>query len=324
MKKRILSGIQPSGVLHIGNYVGALKQWVELQKTTDAFFCIVDLHAITVRQNPLELHAKIRELAKLYIACGIDPHKSTIFVQSRVPAHAELAWILNTVTKIAELERMTQFKDKTKQNRANVSAGLLCYPVLMTADILLYQSDLVPVGDDQTQHLELTRTIAKRFNAQFGDVFRLPSAMIPKTGARIMALDDPTSKMSKSGQPSNYLSLLDDEKTIRKKISRAVTDSGSEITMSKEKPAMSNLLTIFSLLSNTPATDLERRYIGKGYSEFKDDLAHAVVDFVKPIQKKFASIPDKDIETILRHGAKKAQSIALKTLEQAQRAMGLG
>ncbi|MBI2426427.1 MAG: tryptophan--tRNA ligase [Candidatus Kerfeldbacteria bacterium] len=324
MKQRILSGIQPSGVLHIGNYLGALKQWVELQETYDALFCIVDLHAITVKQDPKELRAKIRELAKLYIACGIGPKKSTIFVQSHVPAHTELGWILNTITKISELERMTQFKDKAGKNRAHVNAGLLCYPTLMAADILLYQTDLVPVGEDQTQHLELTRTLAKRFNTQFGEVFRIPEGYFPKAGARIMALDDPTVKMSKSGAPANYLALLDDEKTIRKKVARAVTDSGSEIKAAHDKPAMTNLLTITHLLSGESIADIEHRYRGKGYRELKQDLADRVVDFLAPIQQRTRNISDNEIETLLQEGAKRAREIASQTLTDVQRVLGLG
>lgn len=324
MKQRILSGIQPSGVLHIGNYLGALKQWAELQNTYEALFCIVDLHAITVKQEPRELHAKIRELAKLYIACGIDPAKAVIFVQSHVPAHAELAWILNTVTKVSELERMTQYKDKASRHAANINAGLFCYPVLMAADILLYQTDLVPVGDDQTQHLELTRTIAKRFNGQFGDIFHIPESTPPKTGARILALDDPTAKMSKSGAPASFISLLDDESTVRKKIARAVTDSDSDIRAGHNKPAMTNLLTIFHLLTNESVQNLEQRYKGKGYSEFKEDLADVMITFQKPIQERYAALSENAVETILDNGAKYARAIASKTLAEVERAIGLG
>lgn len=322
MKQRIFSAIQPSGVIHIGNYLGALKNWIELQKTYDALFCIVDLHAITVKQDPKALHAKIRELAKLYIAVGINPE--TIFVQSRVPEHAELAWILNTVTKVAELERMTQYKDKASRHAANINAGLFCYPVLMAADILLYQTDLVPVGDDQTQHLELARTVAKRFNAQFGDVFRVPEGYFPKSGARILSLDDPTAKMSKSGAPASFISLLDDESTIHKKIARAVTDSGSDIRARSDKPALTNLLTIHHLLSGMSLADLEKRYIGKGYKEFKADLADVIAAFLQPIQERYAALSDRAIETALNNGREKARAIASETLADVQRTIGLG
>ncbi len=271
MKKRIFSGIQPSGNLHLGNYLGAIKNWVELQDKYDPIFCVVDLHAITVPQKPKELRQKTIEVAKTYLAAGIDPEKSTIFVQSRVPEHTELAWILNTITKLPELERMTQFKDKSQQHTQNINAGLFNYPVLMAADILLYDTNIVPVGEDQVQHIEIARTLARRFNQMFGETFTVPEPYVVKEGMRIMGLDDPTKKMSKSAESaSNYISLADDPDTVREKIKKAVTDSEKEIRYSDDKPAIKNLINIYSLLDNIKPKEIEDIYRDKRYSEFKN------------------------------------------------------
>jgi tryptophanyl-tRNA synthetase len=321
---RALSGIQPSGELHLGNYLGAIRNWIQLQETVEAFYCIVDLHAITVRQDPQKLRRNIRVLARFYVACGLDPQKSTLFIQSHVPAHTTLGWMLNTITKIPELERMTQFKDKSSQHRENINAGLLTYPSLMAADILLYHPQLIPVGEDQQQHIELTRTLAERFNKRYGEVFTLPQGYIPKPGARIMGLDDPTRKMSSSAStPFNYISLLDDAKTVEKKIKRAVTDSGTEIRAGKDKPAITNLLLITSLLTATPVSDLEQRYVGKGYGAFKKDLTQTIIQFLEPIQKRYHALSDHEIDAILQKGAEHANVIAEKTLHDAMTAMGL-
>ena len=249
MSQRIFSGVQPSGNLHIGNYLGAIKNWVKLQDEFESIFCVVDLHAITVPQDPEELRKKTIEIAKIYLAAGIDPEKSTIFVQSQIAEHAELCWILNTIAKISEMERMTQFKDKS-ENKEGVGMGLFDYPVLMAADILLYDTNIVPVGEDQVQHVELARTLARRFNQKFGETFVVPEPKLVKEGARIMGLDDPTKKMSKSASSEyNYISLTDDTETIRRKIKKAVTDSGSEIVYQEDKPALYNLINIYSLFS---------------------------------------------------------------------------
>ena len=250
MPKRIFSGAQPTNQLHLGNYLGALRNWVELQNDYESFFCVVNLHALTVPQEPKALAAKTRELARIYLAAGINPAVSTIFVQSDVTEHAELAWILNCVTRMSELDRMTQFKEKGRQQRENTSVGLFDYPVLMAADILLYQTELVPVGDDQKQHLELTRDVAIRFNRDFGETFRVPEPFIPKVGARIMALDNPSKKMSKSDEsPNGAILLLDDKDSVRRKFKRAVTDSGTDMRFDASRPAITNLLTIFQLLT---------------------------------------------------------------------------
>ena len=260
MRKRIFSGAQPTGNLHIGNYLGALRNWVELQHDYESFFCVVDLHAITVPQDPAKLTAKTREVARIYLAAGVDPNVSTIFVQSDVAEHAELAWVVNCVVRISELERMTQFKDKAKKQRENVLAGLLTYPALMAADILLYQTDLVPVGKDQQQHLELTRDVAERFNRDFGETFKVPDAFIPKVGAKIMALDDASKKMSKSDENVNgSIMLMDDADTVRRKFKRAVTDSGTEIRFDETRPAITNLLSVYQILTGRTPEEIERR-----------------------------------------------------------------
>lgn len=323
-KKIVFSGIQPSGTLHIGNYLGAIQNWVQLQHETQSYFCVVDLHAITVRQDPEELRANTLGVAKTYLAAGIDPQHATIFVQSHVMEHAELAWLLSTICYIGELSRMTQFKDKAGLKGENVGAGLFTYPTLMAADILLYNTDVVPVGEDQKQHLELTRDLAQRFNRAFGKTFVVPEPMIGKVGARIMGLDDPTRKMSKSeARPGHYIALLDPPDTIRKKIARAVTDSGTEIRFGEDKPAISNLLTIYHLMSGIPIPHLEDSYRGKGYAEFKRDLAETVVEGLRPLQERYAALDDAEVLRLLREGARRASAVAAETLRRAKERMGL-
>lgn len=320
----VFSGVAPSGVPHIGTYLGAIKNWLELQKDYQCIFCVVDLHAMTVPQEPQKLKSKILEVAKIYLAAGIDPAKSIIFVQSHVKEHAELCWILNTLARIPELERMTQFKDKSKEHKKDVNMGLFDYPVLMAADILLYKTQGVPVGEDQQQHVELARTLAERFNSRFGGIFVLPKALVRKEGARIMALDDPSKKMSKSAaSPANYLALTDPPDVIREKIKKAVTDSGKEIVAGPDKPALSNLLTIYSLLVNKSVADIEKMYQGKGYADFKADLAEVIVDFLKPFQKKYKELDDKEVLKILQEGAAKARAIAGQTMKEVREAVGL-
>ncbi|MBX5435737.1 MAG: tryptophan--tRNA ligase [Alicyclobacillaceae bacterium] len=322
--KRVFSGIQPSGTLTIGNYLGAMRQFVDLQEEADCLFCVVDMHAITVPQEPADLRRNTRSLAALYLAAGIDPERSVLFVQSHVPAHAELGWILQCVVHFGELGRMTQFKDKSTKKNV-VTAGLFTYPALMAADILLYQADLVPVGDDQKQHLELTRDIAERFNARFGHTFTVPEVMIPKVGGRIMSLEDPTKKMSKSDESAGaYISMLDDADTIRRKIARAVTDSGREVRYdTAEKPAISNLMTIYALCAGKSLADVEAMYEGKGYGVFKKDLAEVVVATLEPIQARYRELVESDeIEHILREGARKARERAAATLDQVKERIG--
>lgn len=323
--KRIFSGAQPTGNVHLGNYLGALRNWVALQKEYESFFCIVNLHAITVAQDAKVLAAKTRELARIYLAVGIDPEVSTIFVQSDVPHHAEMTWLLNCVTRMSELERMTQFKDKARKQQENVAVGLFDYPVLMAADILLYQTDLVPVGEDQKQHLELTRDIAIRFNRDYGETFRVPDAFIPKVGARIMSLTDPDKKMSKSDEESEAgcIMLLDDADSVRRKFKRAVTDSGTEIRFDPKRPAITNLLTIYHLLTGKSQDEIEQHFAGQGYATLKAELADEAIRFLKPIQERVRDIDDGKLDNILERGATRAQSIAEVTLANAKRNMGL-
>ncbi|PIR92403.1 tryptophan--tRNA ligase [Candidatus Falkowbacteria bacterium CG10_big_fil_rev_8_21_14_0_10_44_15] len=325
MNKTIFSGVQPSGNLHLGNYLGALKNWVALQNQYRCIFCVVDYHAITLKQDPKVLRSKILEIAKLYLAAGINPETAIIFQQSQVSAHTELAWILNTITKTAELQRMTQFKDKAKENKENINMGLFDYPVLMAADILLYNTDLVPVGDDQSQHVELTRVLARRFNSRFKDVFKLPEVYIQKQGARVMGLDDPRKKMSKSASSEfNYVALLDKPAMARKKIMKAVTDSGSEIKFDlRKKPALANLLAIYSLLANVSVQELEARYNGHGYGELKKDLAEVVAKFLAEFQHRFSGFDDQFINNILEQGRQKASAIAAETLTKVKEAIGV-
>src|SRR6266508_2766643 len=312
--KRIFSGAQPTGNVHLGNYLGALRNWVALQHEYESFFCIVNLHAITIAQKPQILAATTRELARIYLAVGIGPKVSTIFVQSDVAEHAELTWLLNCVTRMSELERMTQFKDKARKQEENVGVVLFDYPVLMAADILLYQTDLVPVGEDQKQHLELTRDIAIRFNRDYGETFRVPDAFIPKVGARIMSLADPTKKMSKSDEESEAgcVMLLDDADAVRRKFKRAVTDSGTEIRFDERRPAINNLLTKKS------TEEIEEHFSGKGYAKLKEDLADVTIEFLKPFQERVKQIDDGKLNAILERGANRAQAIASKTLSEAK------
>ncbi|NEX78864.1 tryptophan--tRNA ligase [Bacillus thermocopriae] len=326
MMKTIFSGIQPSGTITLGNYIGALKQFVELQNEYNCYFCIVDQHAITVPQDPVALRKNIRSLAALYIAVGIDPDKATLFIQSEVPAHAQAGWIMQCISYIGELERMTQFKDKSAGKEA-VSASLLTYPPLMAADILLYNADLVPVGEDQKQHLELTRDLAERFNKKYRDILTIPDVRIPEVGARIMSLQDPTKKMSKSDPNQKaFLSLLDEPKQIEKKIKSAVTDSEGIVKYDKvNKPGISNLLSIYSILGGKSISELEEMYQGKGYGDFKSDLAEVVVNAFKPIQDKYYElINSSELDDILDRGAEKANKVASKTLKKMENAMGLG
>lgn len=321
----IFSGIQPSGTITIGNYLGAMKQFVELQEEHDCYFCVVNQHAITVAQDPVELRKNIRSLAALYLACGINPDKSTLFVQSEVPAHGQLGWIMQCISYIGELERMTQFKDKSKGKEA-VSAALLTYPPLMAADILLYNTEIVPVGDDQKQHIELTRDLAERFNNRYREVFTIPEIRIPKVGARVMSLAEPTKKMSKSDTNAKaMISLLDEPKVIEKKIKSAVTDSEGTVKYDKEnRPGISNLLTIYSSFAQKSIEELEAQYDGKGYGEFKSDLAQVIIDALKPIQDRYQElIQSPELDEILDKGAEKANRVAIKQMRKVENAMGL-
>ncbi|MCK5211244.1 tryptophan--tRNA ligase [Candidatus Parcubacteria bacterium] len=324
-KPKIFSGVQPSGNLHIGNYLGAIRQFVALQDEYDCVFCVVDLHAITVPQEPESLRKRIIEVARLFLAAGIDPDKSIIFQQSEVSAHAELSWIFNTVARMSDLRKMTQFKDKSEGEVENVSVGLFDYPVLMAADILLYDTEVVPVGDDQLQHVELARELAKRFNHQHKETFIVPKAKILKSGARIMALDDPTKKMSKSAESANSrIELLDSPEKAAKKIMRATTDSDSTVKLDyKNKPGISNLLTMHHLLSGKEIKVLEKEFAGKGYGDFKKAVAEEVKLFLTAFQTKYNKIDDNDVRKILDDGAKRAQPIAKKTLQKVKERIGL-
>jgi tryptophanyl-tRNA synthetase len=324
MRKRIFSGAQPTGNLHIGNYIGALRNWTELQHEYDSFFCIVNLHAITIAQDPARLREKTREVARLYLAAGIDPKVSTVFVQSDVPEHAELTWVLNCVTRIGELDRMTQFKEKGRKQRENAGVGLFDYPVLMAADILLYQTDLVPVGQDQKQHLELTRDIGMRFNRDYGETFRIPDPYIPKVGARILALDDPAKKMSKSDENVNGgIFLTDDADTIRRKFKRAVTDSGTEIRFDEARPAITNLLTIYQLLTGRTREEIEAHFADKGYAQLKNDLADATIEFLTPFQERVRGISDEELDRIFASGRERASEVARATFKEVKERLGL-
>ncbi len=323
-KKRIFSGIQPSGNLHIGNYLGAIQNWIKLQNEYDSIFCVVDMHAITVPQNPEELKKRTIEVARIYLASGIDPKKCAIFIQSHISEHSELMWILNTITKISELEKMTQFKDKSgKNSKAGIDAGLMNYPILMAADILLYNTQVVPVGKDQKQHIELARDLAKRFNKKFGETFIIPEAYTKKESENIMGLDDPTKKMSKSAPSEyNYIALSDDAETVRRKIKKAVTDSGSEIVYSDDKPAFKNLINIYSLLSDKTAKEVEELYQNKNYADFKNDLAEVIIAFLKPLQERMKELTDDKVLAILKEGADKVRSIARKKLDEVKKKIG--
>lgn len=324
--KTIFSGVQPTGIITLGNYIGAFRQFTELQHEAQCLFCIVDQHAITVEQDPAELSKAIRSLAATYIASGIDPEKAVLFIQSEVPAHAQAGWIMQCISYIGELERMTQFKDKS-DGKEGVSSALLTYPPLMAADILLYNTDVVPVGDDQKQHMELTRDLAERFNKRYGNVLTIPEVRIPKNGARIKSLQDPLKKMSKSDpNKKGTISLLDTPKEIEKKIKSAVTDSEGIVKYDVEnKPGVSNLLTIESALSGVSIDELVAKYDGLGYGAFKAGVAEAVINHLTPIQEKYYELLDSPIlDEILDKGAEKASAIASVTLEKMEAAMGLG
>ena len=324
-KKRVLSCIQPSGLLTLGNYLGALKNWAAMQSEFDCFFAVADLHAITVRQEPAKLRSQIYSTYAMLLALGIDPEKNTVFIQSQVPEHAALSWLLSCYTQFGEMSRMTQFKDKSKKHPDNINVGLFSYPVLMAADILLYKPDLVPVGADQKQHLEIARDIAIRFNNIYGDVFTVPDGYIPKAGARIKSLQDPSKKMSKSDDNANaWVALLDDRDTIIRKFKRAVTDSDSEIRMSDDKPGVSNLITIYSAVTDKSVAEVEREFTGRGYGEFKPAVAEAVIETLRPVRERYEQIiGEKDyLAEVAAKGAEKAQRIAHKTLMKAMKKVG--
>jgi len=352
MKKRIFSGAQPTGDLHIGNYLGALRNWVALQDEYEAFYCVVNMHAITLPQDPEVLRQKTLDLARIYLAAGVDLEKSTIFVQSDVPQHAELTWVLSCIARMGELERMTQFKDKARtgqkstlertreaavgistpdtrdlamaRNAERAGVGLFTYPVLMAADILLYQTDLVPVGKDQKQHLELARDLAGRFNRDFGEAFKVPEPYIPPVGANILSLLDPTKKMSKSDEnPNGSIFLLDDADTITKKVKRAVTDSGTTINFDDSRPAIKNLLTIYQLLTGKTSDECVEHFAESGYGQFKAELAEAVIEFLRPFQERIKEFDDEMLRSQLKTGADKAQDIAAATLADVYTRMGI-
>lgn len=324
-KKALFSGMQATGNLTLGNYLGALKNWVNLCDEYECFYSVVDMHSITVRQDPAELRKRARALLTLYIAAGLDPEKNCIYYQSHVSGHAELAWILNCFTYMGELSRMTQFKDKSAKHADNINAGLFDYPVLMAADILLYQADVVPVGIDQMQHLELTRDIAQRFNSIYGDVFTVPEAYIGKQGAKIMSLQDPTKKMSKSDEnPNASIYLMDDPDTIMRKCKRAVTDSEAIVAYRDEQPGVKNLIDIYSTCLNKTPAEVEKEFEGKGYGDFKMAVGEAVVSVLKPLQDRVADLEkNKDyIDTVIKNNAEKAQYVSNKTLRKVQKKVG--
>lgn len=324
-KKVLFSGMQSTGNLTLGNYLGALKNWVTLSDEYECFYSVVDMHSITVRQNPAELRKRARALLTLYIAAGLDPEKNCIYYQSHVSGHAELAWILNCFTYMGELQRMTQFKDKSAKHADNINAGLFTYPVLMAADILLYQADVVPVGKDQMQHLELTRDIAQRFNGIYGDVFTVPEPYIGKVGAKIMSLQDPTKKMSKSDEnPNASIYLMDDPDTIMRKFKRAVTDSEAQVLYRDEQPGIKNLIDIYCACTGKTPADVEREFDGKGYGEFKPAVGEAVVDVLRPLQERVAELEKEKayIDGIIKNNAEKAQYFSNKTLRKVQKKIG--
>jgi tryptophanyl-tRNA synthetase len=327
MKKRVFSGIQPTGNIHIGNYLGAIKYWVAMQEKYDNVYCIVDLHAITVPQEPADLNAKIREVTGLLLAAGIDQERSIVFVQSHISAHSELAWILNCFIPMGWMQRMTQFKEKSQKQREQVSVGLFDYPALMAADILLYRTDVVPVGEDQKQHVELARDAAQRFNSIYGETFTLPEPLIPDVGARIMGLDDPTKKMSKSEDtPGHAINLLDPPDTIRSKIMRATTDSRREIRFDESRPGINNLLVIYQTFTGQKKQEIESKFEGKGYSDFKKALAGVVIEGLRPLQERYRELTSEPghIDAILAGGAAKARPLAEKTLAEVKKRVGLG
>ena len=320
---RVFSGIQPTNQLHIGNYLGAIKQWVELQEKHECLFWVADLHSLTVPYDPKTLQERILEVVVVYLISGLD--KSIIFKQSDIKEHTELTWLLSIVTPLGDLQRMTQFKDKSQKHSKNINAGLLNYPVLMAADILLYQTDLVPVGVDQKQHVELTKTIAKKFNQRFGETFKIPEPFIPELGAKIMSLKEPEKKMSKSDENASFISLFDSEEEIKKKIMTSKTDSGKEIEYKREKPGISNLLTIYSLFSKKPIKELEQEFKNKSYKEFKEELANLLIKELRPFREKkqeFLSKPEL-LQEILSRGAERAREMAQVTMKQVRNNMGL-
>jgi len=323
---RVFSGIRPTGELHIGNYLGAIRQWIELQKVHDCVFCIVDLHAITTPYRSEDLQKNILELTIAYLAAGLDPEKCILFIQSQVKEHSELAWLLGTITPLGELKRMTQFKEKSKKHPKYVNAGLLNYPLLMAADILLYKTDLVPVGIDQEQHVELTREIARKFNKMFGEVFKMPEALLPKVGQKIMSLQNPKKKMSKTDDPLGCVGLFDEPEEIKKKIMSAVTDLGRIIKYDPlKKPGISNLLTIYSLFSGKKIKDLEKNFKGRGYEEFKKGLSQLLIETLEPLRKKRKELLTREVyvKEILEQGRKRAQVIAQSTMVEVKKKMGL-
>ncbi|MBZ1345038.1 MAG: tryptophan--tRNA ligase [Candidatus Nealsonbacteria bacterium] len=323
---RVFSGIRPTGKLHIGNYLGAIKQWIELQEKNECFFCIVDWHAITTPFQPELLQKNISELAISYLAVGLNPEKSALFVQSQIKEHSELAWILGTITSVGELKRMTQFKEKSKRHKEYINAGLFNYPLLMAADILLYQTEIVPVGKDQQQHVELARTIARKFNQKFGQTFKEPKVLLQKIGAKIMSLENPKKKMGKTDDPGGCIGLFDEPKIIEKKIMTAVTDPGKEIKYDlKRKSGISNLLTIYSLFSGKSIKELEKKFKGKGYAEFKKSLSGLLIDSLEPFRRKKKELLAREVyvKEILEQGRKRAQIIAQSTMQEVKKKMGL-
>lgn len=325
-KKTILSGIKPSGDLTLGSYLGAIKNWVELSSDYDCYYMMADMHAITVRQNPAELRRRTLSQLAQYIACGLDPEKNTIFIQSHVPSHSELSWVLSCYTMFGELSRMTQFKDKSAKNAGNINAGLFTYPVLMAADILVYQADLVPVGEDQKQHVELTRDIAARFNSVYGDTFTMPEPFIPKTGARIMSLQEPRNKMSKSEQDSGgCICLLDKPEAIMKAFKRAVTDSDACVAFDVEnKPGISNLMQIYAVVTGKSFAEIEAEFQNSGYGDFKSKVGEAVVELLRPVREEAERlIADKAyLESVYKNGAERASYVANKTVRKVYKKVG--
>ena len=327
MKKRVFSGIQPTGNIHIGNYLGAIKQWVKRQDDYDNIFCIVDLHAITVPQDPMALKAKTREVSGLLLAAGIDPRRSILFIQSDISAHAELAWILNCFIPMGWMQRMTQFKEKSLKQKEQVSVGLFDYPALMAADILLYNTDIVPVGDDQKQHVELARDAAQRFNSIFGETFKLPEPVIPEVGARIMGLDDPTKKMSKSeAAAAHAINLLDSPDDIKSKLARATTDSQRDILFDENRPGVYNLLVIYELFSGQSRKEIEAHFADKGYAALKKEIGEVVVAGLRPLQERYRELTADPtyIDSLLAEGADRARPMAEKTLALVRERVGLG
>ncbi|MCQ2661648.1 tryptophan--tRNA ligase [Helicobacter pylori] len=323
-KKRVFSGIQPTGQIHLGNYLGAIKHWVKMQDEYENLFCVVNSHAITLPIDPKFLKSQTYELVKLLLACGISPKQSGLFIQSEVDEHPALAWLLNCQVSMGEMQRMTQFKDKSLKNPKSVNVGLFNYPILMASDILLYQSDLVPVGEDQKQHLELTRNIAEKFNRDFGNCFKVPEPLIAKVGARVMGLDDPKVKMSKSHQGANHaIFLLDEPDIIVKKIKKAATDSMGVIAFDEKREGIFNLLNIYMLLSNESPENIEERFKNKGYGDFKKELAEVMIQALKPIQEKYKEISDDEVKAILNCGVEKARPLARATYQKAKELMGL-